>query len=216
MAKTHPGAIHQICNHLRQKEDEQTYKMATAIIANALAFHISLARGPGKLAEVLTLDELRGSTGNINRTELLNQWAKILKVNYYPIFIIAQTILEVVPTEIAKEIIEKLATTASDLVEKNLMRSHDLTGAVFHRLIADRKFLAAFYTHPTSAALLVRLAIRSDKTPGNGVWANAQDVTSLRIADFACGTGMLLSTAYRRISQLQESAGVIQNCFTQK
>ena len=29
----------------------------------------------------------------------------------------------------------------------------------------------------------------------------------LRIADFACGTGTLLSTAYQRISQLHELAG---------
>jgi hypothetical protein len=32
-------------------------------------------------------------------------------------------------------------------------------------------------------------------------------VTALRIADFACGTGTLLSAAYRRISQLHEAAG---------
>ena len=51
------------------------------------------------------------------------------------------------------------------------------------------------------------LAIDTSKTPGGGSWANKKDVTSLRIADFACGTGTLLSAAYRRISQLYEAAG---------
>jgi hypothetical protein len=46
------------------------------------------------------------------------------------------------------------------------MRSHDLTGAVFQKLIADRKFLAAYYTTPASAALLAGLAIETGKNRG--------------------------------------------------
>jgi hypothetical protein len=38
-------------------------------------------------------------------------------------------------------------------------------------------------------------------------WANPENVTSLRVADFACGTGTLLTTAYSRIGQLHELAG---------
>jgi hypothetical protein len=87
------------------------------------------------------------------------------------------------------------------------MRSHDLTGAVFQKLRADRKFLAAFYTTPSSAALLVGLALDPARLPGNGSWASPGDVSKLRVADFACGTGTLLSTAYQRIGQLYELAG---------
>jgi len=87
------------------------------------------------------------------------------------------------------------------------MRSHDLTGAVFQRLIADRKFLAAYYTTPASAALLTGLAITPESPPVGGAWASAADVKTLRIADFACGTGTLLSTAYQRVGQLHELGG---------
>ncbi len=87
------------------------------------------------------------------------------------------------------------------------MRSHDLTGAVFQRLIADRKFLAAYYTTPASASLLVGLAITPDHLPSGGSWAEPTEVQALRVADFACGTGTLLSTAYARIGQLHELAG---------
>ncbi|MBI4288880.1 MAG: hypothetical protein HY671_10680 [Chloroflexi bacterium] len=207
MAKTHPGAAQKVCQELRQKDVKQTREMAMTILANALVFHQSLAGGPGGLADIANLDELRGASGTINKADLLDQWRRILKVNYWPIFHIARRILEIVPGPGAGALIQRLAVTAQQLVENRLMQSHDLTGAVFQRLIADRKFLAAFYTHPASAALLIGLAIRPDKTPGNGSWSNREDITNLRVADFACGTGTLLSTAYRRISQIHEAAG---------
>lgn len=205
-ARAHPGAIEEICKDLRQHDDEQTRRMATTILANAFIFQESLARGPGELSKVRNVDEMRGS-GDLTKSSVLNEWRKILKVNYWPIFDIARRILEVIPTTDTKLLIERLTATADKLVENQLMRSHDLTGAVFQKLIADRKFLAAFYTTPASAALLVGLAVISERTPTGGSWASAADVQALRIADFACGTGTLISTAYQRVGQLHELAG---------
>jgi len=207
MAIAHPGAIKKICEELRQHDSEQTRRMATTILANALVFHESLARGEGDLYEVRTLDELRGKRGGVNKGDTLEDWKRILKVNYWPIFDIARRILEVIPADTTRPLLESLVTTATELVANHMMRSHDLTGAVFQRLIADRKFLAAYYTNPSSAALLAGLAIDPLTTPGGGLWSKENDVTSLRVADFACGTGTLLSAAYRRVSQLHEVFG---------
>ncbi|MBI3526803.1 MAG: hypothetical protein HY067_02425 [Betaproteobacteria bacterium] len=201
------GAIKKICEELRQEESEQTRRMAATILANAFVFQESLAGGPGELASVRSLDELRGTTGALTKTSVLAEWRKILKVNYWPIFDIARRILEVLPAASSKAIIESLAVTADNLLKNQLMRSHDLTGSVFQRLIADRKFLAAYYTTPASAALLVGLAIAPNKPASGGSWSNSKDVQKLRVADFACGTGTLLSTAYQRIGQLHELAG---------
>ena len=112
-----------------------------------------------------------------------------------------------IPTAESQRLIKVLAGTADKLLQAQLMRSHDLTGTVFQRLIADRKFLAAYYTTPGAAALLVGLAITPDTLRKSRSWSSAADVKTLRIADFACGTGTLLSTAYQRISQLHELAG---------
>ena len=207
MAINHPGAMGKICEELRQQDGEQTRRMATTILANALVFQESLAHGEGGLCEVRTLEELRGKVSGVNKGETLEDWKRILKVNYWPIFDIARRILEVIPADTAHPLLERLVTTAGELVANHMMSSHDLTGAVFQRLIADRKFLAAYYTDPASAALLVGLAIDTTKTPGGGSWSKENDVTALRIADFACGTGTLLSAAYRRISQLYEATG---------
>lgn len=206
-AKTHPGAVHKISQELRQEDGEQTRRMAMTILANAFVFQESLAGGPGELSSVNSIEQLRGSSGSLIKSAILSEWRKILKVNYWPIFDIARRILEVIPTEESKRLVQTLAVTAEKLLQNRLMHSHDLTGAVFQRLIADRKFLAAYYTTPASAALLVGLAIRPDIPPAGGSWSRADDVKTLRIADFACGTGTLLSTAYQRVSQLHEFAG---------
>lgn len=206
MANANPGAIHKISKELCQEDGEQTRRMATTILANALVFQETLAGGPGELASVRSLEELQSDSGLI-KSAILAQWRRILRVNYWPIFDIARRILEVIPTAESRSLIEGLAETAERLLENRLMRSHDLTGAVFQRLIADRKFLAAYYTTPASAALLVGLAITPEATPRGGSWSDVDDVNSLRIADFACGTGTLLSTAYQRVSQLHELAG---------
>jgi hypothetical protein len=203
---SHPGAIHKISEELRQEDGAQTQRMATTILANAFVFQESLAGGPGDLADVSSLEQLRGS-GGLGKSAILAEWRKILTVNYWPIFDIARRILELVPTAESALLIEDLAATADKLLQNRLMRSHDLTGSVFQRLIADRKFLAAYYTTPASAALLVGLAITPERLPADGSWSNPDDVKHLRIADFACGTGTLLSTAYQQVSQLHEIAG---------
>jgi len=98
MATAHPGAVHHISEELRQEDGEQTRRMATTILANAFVFQESLAGGPGELANVNSLEQLRGSTGELNKSAILDEWRKILKVNYWPIFDIARRILEVIPT----------------------------------------------------------------------------------------------------------------------
>ena len=207
MAVDHAGSIHQISMALCQEDGEQTRRMAGTILANAFIFHEMLAGGQGALATVRSLDQLKGSDDGLAKSAVLVEWRKILEVNYWPIFDIARRILEAVPAENARPLLDALAHTADQLLETRLMQSHDLTGAVFQRLIADRKFLAAFYTTPASASLLAGLAVTPKMLSGERSWSKPEDVKALRIADFACGTGTLLSAAYQRVGQLHEIAG---------
>ena len=201
-----PAALGRIARALCQEDSEQTRRMATTILANAFMFHENLAHGPGQLASIRNLDEMRGA-GQLTRSYILHEWRAILKVNYWPIFDIACKIFEVIPADLGKMLCETLARTASRLVENSLTRSHDLTGAVFQKLIADRKFLAAYYTTPASAALMVGLALDRNATPGRHHWTDKTNVEKLKIGDFACGTGTLLSTVYTRLGQYYELHG---------
>lgn len=201
------GASTQISDELRQETGEQTQRMAATILANAFVFHETLARGPGPLAAVKSLEELKNAAGSVSKSTIIEEWRKILAVNYWPIFDIARRILSVIPVGQSARLAARLVATAEKLLESSLMRSHDLTGAVFQRLIVDRKFLAAYYTTPSSAALLAALALPENSPPSGASWGSDADIKKLRIADFACGTGTLLSTTYQRIGQLHELNG---------
>ncbi len=208
MEQQYPTAVQNIAVALNQQDSTQTRRMAMTILVNAFMFHEHLAGGQGGLSRVKSVDQLEGDAqGRIHRIHVLREWRKILEVNYWPIFDIACRILEHIPRAPGIGIVKQLNRTALNLTNNNLLRSHDLTGAVFQKLIADRKFLAAFYTQPASAALLATLAVNEDNLLGDNGWANPDAVKSLRIADFACGTGTLLSAAYQRVAQLHELHG---------
>ena len=199
-------ALDRIAQALCQEDSEQTRRMAVTILANAFMFHASLAHGPGDLASIRTLEEMKGS-GALTQGQILYEWRAILKVNYWPIFDIARRIFEVMPADLGKGLCITLADTATKLVENSLTRSHDLTGAVFQKLIADRKFLAAYYTTPASAALMIGLLLDRNTAPNGFSWSDQKKVEKLKVGDFACGTGTLLSTAYTRLGQYYELHG---------
>jgi NAD(P)-dependent dehydrogenase (short-subunit alcohol dehydrogenase family) len=206
LSSKYPASVKHMAAELKQEDGEQTRRMAATIIANAFVFHDSLAESRDDLSDVMSLSSIRYSVG-ITKTSILQEWGKILRVNYWPIFDVARRLVEHLPSAGSSEILERLVRTAETLVSSQLTRSHDLTGAVFQKLIADRKFLAAYYTTPSSAALLAGLAIRPDYTPNNAPWSDDKVLRSVRIADFACGTGTLLSATYSRLGQLHELAG---------
>ena len=187
-----------IPEYLKQPYGEQTLRMAATIMVNALVFHQNLAGQHG----VRNLDQI-ASDGVLTQASVLEEWRTILGINYWSIFNIASDLLRSVnPPGMAVEALRVMRRTADRLVALGVSQSHDLSGTVFQRLIADRKFLATFYTRPEAAALLARLAIRDD-----GGWGDPQRVRDFRIADYACGTGTLIHAAYRRLNQLHWLAG---------
>jgi hypothetical protein len=191
----------------------QSRRMAMTVLVDALVFHVALAEAELQVHDpeagqrsVMPPSEFRPH-GVFRPTALVDEWQKILVVNYWPIFHTASSILRCLPTQTAAAILNLLWETAESLVVGGVTRSHDLTGVVFQRLIADRKFLATYYTMPSGAALLAGLAIPLDHPLVGRDWSDAAALAAARIGDFACGTGTLLSTAYQRIGLLHEIHG---------
>ena len=179
----------------------QTRRMACAIIANALVFHEHIA---GLHKEVKPLATVCGDGAANPQGEVLAAWDDILSINYWAIFAIAKDILEQLPSGDAATILRRLRDTAQSVNAAGVDNAHDLTGRIFQRLIADRKYLATFYTLPASAALLARLAVAKME----GVdWGDVDAIGKLRIGDFACGTGALLSAVYEQVAARHERAG---------
>ncbi len=179
----------------------QTRRMACAIIANAMIFHERIA---GMHEGIQPLNLVCGNSVPDPQDRTLNAWTAILKINYWPIFAIGKDILEQLPSDIALRVLRRLRLTAASVNGTGVNNAHDLTGRVFQRLISDRKYLATFYTLPASAALLARLAVAKME----GVdWSDPEAIGKLRVGDFACGTGALLSAVYEQIASRHESAG---------
>ena len=200
-----PGINREIARVLGMSDVPQTRRMACAIIANALVFHERIA---GKHEGIKPLNLVCGPEVANPQAETLASWAVVLKINYWPIFAIARDILGQLDSGHASQVLAVLGDTAQQVQSAGVTHAHDLTGRIFQRLIADRKYLATFYTRPESAALLARLAVAKLPTPGNEVdWADPEAIGSLRIGDFACGTGALLSAVYEQVAARHQRAG---------
>ena len=201
LTETRPGITTAIARRLGMIDVPQTRRMACAIIANALVFHEHIA---GMHPEVKPLAKVCGDGVDNPQGEVLAAWDDILGINYWAIFAIAKDILEQLPSGDAANILRRLRRTAQSVNATGVDNAHDLTGRIFQRLIADRKYLATFYTLPASAALLARLAVAKME----GVdWSSAEAIGRLRVGDFACGTGALLSAVYEQIAARHERAG---------
>ena len=196
-----PGITRAMAQLLGMENVPQTRRMACAIIANALVFHERIA---GMHDQVQPLQLVCGDAIANPQGEVLTAWTDILQINYWPIFAIAKDLLSHLPAGDAADILRRLRETAQAISATGVDQAHDLTGRIFQRLIADRKYLATFYTLPASAALLARLAVA--KLDGVD-WADAAAIGKLRVADFACGTGALLSAVYERLAARHERAG---------
>ena len=196
-------ALERMAQSLYQEDGEQTSRMAMAIVANALVFHTAIVDAH----DIPTIDELRiPGRNDVSKSRLLECWQHILdNINYYPIFRIASDLLLPIADSTANAVLNRLAQAAGDLAGLGATTLHDLSGRMFQRLIADRKFLATFYTLPTSAALLGELAVsRLDAVTD---WSDPDALTHLQVADLACGTGTLLSAAYRALASRHRRTG---------
>ena len=200
-ATSRPETVKDIAARLGMTDVTQTRRMACAIMANAMVFHERIAK---MHAGIKTLEKVCGEDIANPQHEVLASWDAILKINYWPIFAIARDILSELQSSDAARILRRLRDTAQEINSSGVENAHDLTGRIFQNLIADRKYLATFYTLPASAALLARLAVAKM----DGVdWSSKETIGKLRIADFACGTGSLLSSVYEQIAARHERAG---------
>ena len=186
---------------LHQEAGEQTNRMAAAVIANAVMFHRQLAP---LYDEISSLEEIKDAFDGVLLTHaVMDSWRDIRRINYWPIFSIASRLLRRIAAPHSHEILRRMHVMTEQLSLIGAAGVQDLSGRMFQTLIADRRFLATFYTLPSSAALLAELAVHRLAIR----WADRESVAKLRVADFACGTGALLGATYSAIASRHRRAG---------
>ena len=193
-----PDSLVNIAACLSQEPGLQTVRMAMAVLANACIVHRAIA-GQHDVKDFVQLraKSLEFGRPYASRFEFMDEWWRIMnEVDYWPIFSLAFDILVATPADSASPVLWRMMGLAEDLVGLGTVTTGDLAGQAIGRLITDRKFLATFYTLPSSAALLAELAVRRLPIGPEG----DRLAGTMRIADLACGTGTLLSAVYRRVA----------------
>jgi hypothetical protein len=168
--------------------------MGALVMINAMVFQERLASiNP----DISPLAALRAN-GHVSQTSLIRAWDFILEIDYWPIFKMARDVAAHLSEVESSYVLDECAHTAATLLGMGAVGRHDLAGRIFNRLVAERDFLAAYYTTIPSATLLAGLALLPERWPKLD-WASVEALGKFHVIDPACGTGTLLMAAYRQI-----------------
>lgn len=174
--------------------DLKVCRIASLTLANAMIFQQVLAE---RDARVQSLS--RAVQGERIAESLLETWTFILReIDYIPIFTTSTEIMkDLVGVPDVDQALKRLGLAALRITSRRAALRHDLMGRIYHRLLADAKYFGAFYTTVPAATLLLKLTL--DPAGNKTDWSNLEQISKLRIADLACGTGTLLKATLQTI-----------------
>ncbi len=172
------------------KQNNSISRISSLVLINAMIFQEVLSQHNEKVSplhKTISKDNLL--------MDFCEHWAFIVKeINYFSIFNVAREILLNISSEKSTtDAIKVMAQTAQHIVSNRAALRHDLMGRVYHRLLADAKYLGTYYTSIPAASLLLKLTLDRGSFKMN--WEEIEEIQSLRIADLSCGTGTLLMAA---------------------
>jgi type I restriction-modification system DNA methylase subunit len=176
-------------------EQQKILATSAILLIDAMVFQEVLAR---KDPQIDTLSSIRGKQ-NIKKS-LEDVWSEILKKNYQPIFKIALDILQSIPASSnVNSGLKDLIEIAYDIASSPILLKHDLFGRVYHTLLLGKlvKYYATLYTSIPAARLLARLLVGLSKIDVDIPVKFENE--PLRVVDFACGSGTLLSAIYKEL-----------------
>ena len=179
---------------LSAAQTQAVSRISGLVLINALVFEEILAEHN---EQVHPLQKLLNEPNPI--TAFSEHWQFILgHINYFPIFHIAREVLANLPASMGvTHALKELAKTAQNIVSMRAALRHDLMGRVYHRLLAEAKYLGTYYTSIPAATLLLKLALRGNNQIE---WHHLEQVAQFRVADLSCGTGTLLMASADTLS----------------
>lgn len=181
----------------KKKDDIKVLATAGLILTDTMIFHEVIARANPKIS---TLSQLKPRS-NIKKA-LEDEWTKVLDIDYIPVFRLGLNILENLPASSALDKqLRILIDTAYDIAASYALLRHDLMGRIYHQLLLGKlvKYYATLYTSIPAARLLARLLVNLPPSVDCSKMPPKFGEENLRIVDFACGSGTLLSAVYKEI-----------------
>jgi len=186
----------------KAKHATSTAHISGLVITNAMIFQEILSDTDARIWPLHRLESEADMIG-----AFANHWRMIIaEINYYPIFYIASELLLNLASRQDLQAFLALSDAAKAIVRNKAALRHDLMGRVYHRLLADAKYLGTYYTSIPAATLLLRLALQA--TDWELPWHDLVALESFRVADLACGTGTLLTAAAEALTNNYIGASV--------
>ena len=137
-----------------------------------------------------------------NEQNFHEAWRDWLGVDYRAILEFACSIIGALPvTRRTNTAIKILAQAAMDMQSRFGADHHDVVGISFCQSMTTAKHEGSYYTTLPAATMLATLLF--EDLPID--WSDYEQVTALRVADFACGTGTLLIAAANVIMQKEQT-----------
>jgi len=151
--------------------------------------------------EVATLSQVM-QEDNVKRS-LEESWDYITKeIDYEPMLVLALRILRNLPVNaVLNAQLKSLCKTAYDIASSKVLLRHDLFGRIYHTLLLGNlaKYHATYYTSIPAARLLARLLVNLPSPLSMEAVPPTYGGEPLRVVDFACGSGTLLSAVYKEL-----------------
>jgi hypothetical protein len=142
----------------------------------------------------------------------------LLEVDYREAIELTLEVLSVLPVQ-ATRVVEKLVELAIKIASNHDLLKKDFAGRLYHRItgnIAVRKNFATFYTEVPAAYLLSMLTVlslfeldvkESSKISKDEARKIIDKIKHIKVGDFACGSGTLLTATYNTLMHL---AGILK------
>jgi type I restriction-modification system DNA methylase subunit len=179
---------------LREKSfREDLVKIALFVIFDGLLFHQVLS------SHYRNINGLEKAPESNILSFIREEWGKIMKINYLPIFTFAFEVVNCLPVSPeTDEIFKKLTPIVLETISSGVLLKHDLMGRVYHKLLlrTTGKYYASYYTSIPASTLLSNLAIKTENPDLKWDFGSLEKLKELKIIDPACGSGTLLSGIY--------------------
>lgn len=190
------GLVLSDLQHLEQKVYQNSSLTAQRTVVmlwlDALLVQSYLRSTSFDIEPLPTKESLRVST-------LLETWKETRSLNWYSIFAPAIETLELSMVSSRKStflVILKLLEAVEIIETARLGRHINIGADIFPKISEDREAAAAFYTMPAASEMLASLLVRKEDRVD---WDKAEMLSNIKFVDFACGTGSLIRSSYRRI-----------------
>ncbi|MEM4959151.1 MAG: hypothetical protein QXX12_04665 [Nanopusillaceae archaeon] len=142
---------------------------------------------------------------------LQRAFESLLKIDYEPALVFTVEILNKLPPTLSQQV-ANLVELALRISEMTSLLARDFAGRIYHEIVGDiavRKGFATFYTEIPAAYMLSNLAIKTlldvvdvRKLSKNQASVVINALCNLKVADFACGSGTLLTASLYNASRL--------------